>query len=153
MVTIYTGDRYIEINGRLRDGNMNGVENEVQQLDSAISKFELKNDIEVHRGISSTALSQWFGTDDVDEINSKFKGGTIQDKGFVSTSTSPDKAFFEKVKLRITVKKGKGKGAYIAPISNYKRESEFLLKRNSTFKIKGASKTDNYGGVLIDVEV
>ena len=139
----YTGVSYRTINERLRNGHTNGIEQAVACMDDGIAKFELKDDIKVYRGVSSSALKDLFGNRYIsaDEINKNFKGATVRDKAYLSTATNPGASFGGRVRFEITVRKGKGKGAFVAPMSKHKSESEFLLKRSTPLKIKGARRT------------
>ena len=143
----YTGIDYKQINARLREGDdLGSYKKQVDEIDSAISKFNLKKNIKVYRGTGMHVAQMMFGTTNPKEIEAKFKGGTIKDKGYMSSSTNKNKTFNGGFRLHITVKKGKGKGAYIAPISNFEGESEFLIKRGANLKITGAR---NKGSDLI----
>ena len=150
----YTGSAYEGINRRLREGAaLGGYKMDVEGIDDAIAKFELKDDIKVYRGTSSSALKSLFGDRHItaEDINKKFKGAVVRDKAYLSTATNPGASFGGWVRFEITVRKGKGKGAFLAPISKHKSESEFLLKRNAGLKIKGA-RTDEYGYTIIECE-
>lgn len=76
-------------------------------------------------------------------------GGTINVKTYVSTSI--DSGYALPFRYNIYVKKGKGKGAYIAGISNIPQEYEFLIKRGSNFKVQGVKKEGD--NVLVDLEL
>ena len=135
----YTGSDFEYINAALRGGDMDSyIEHQVDEIDSGISKFNLKQDIKVYRGVDSLVVKQALGTTDPDEINANFKGGVFKDNGFMSTSTNKQKTF-SGAQFEISVKRGRGKGAFVAPISSFKSESEFLLKRGTELKITGAS--------------
>jgi len=56
----------------------------------------------------------------------------------MSTSASSGAQFSGSYKFIITVPAGVGRGAYIAPLSHYQSENEFLLQRGSSFKITKA---------------
>lgn len=104
----------------------------IEELDKAISKFTLKDDILVYRNVGRDALPP-YGFDIMDLVGKEYN-----DKAFMSTSVLKDGAFSRyDVMLEITVPKGKGNGAYINGLSTFKDEEyEFLIKRDATFKIK-----------------
>ena len=92
-----------------------------------------------------------FGGDKtVAEINALAKAGArLTDKGFMSTSASEGAQFSGRYRFVITIPAGTGRGAYVAPVSHYGSENEFLLQRNSTFKIVKAVDA----GRVIDVHL
>lgn len=139
----YTGSGYTDMNRLLRKGQTpvlartSTVEKRIADTESAIAKFELKEDIKTFRECSA---SMFGGLKTPEEINAKFKGGTLTDKGFCSTSTKTNWDWGGGIRLEITCKAGKGKGAYVGGdgVSKVKSESEFLLQRNTTFRVGGA---------------
>lgn len=146
----YTGSLYSPLNESLRDGDTRGFESEIKNLDSAIQKFNLEDNIVVYRGIDSGGSKAIFGSHNItpEEINSNFVGTVIQDKAYMSTSIKSSVAQDFSIGspiIKINVPKGKGRGAYVNSISKYKnQEYEFLMKRGSKLKITGA---DNSMGV------
>lgn len=152
-VRAYTGSAYANINDQLRFGEKNGKEQQIKDIDSAISKFDLKEDIKVYRG---GAIELFGGATTVEEINA-MAGTYIRDKGFVSTTTRKSVAFDNGVKFEIDVRKGKGKGAYVDGISHYGKkessgqgESEFLVARNQHMQILGAKMIN--GEIVVHLE-
>lgn len=113
-------------------------------LQKAIDKFDLPDDIQVYRVMKAMDVS----------IFKNAPNGIWQDNGFASTSIVPDgyvKTSTELAKedksddtdgkdstviLNIKVPKGKGVGAWIAPLSQYNTEYEFLLNRGTQFKVE-----------------
>lgn len=144
----YTTSAFRKINDNLRAGNPPTDEDKI--LDSAISKFDLKEGITVTRG-SSTDLLAPLGLSGTPEemakqINENHVGGVLIDKAYLSTSTSTESAFSGEVKYKIGVTPGKGKGAFIGEVSEYRSESEFLFARGAKQRITGAGVEDNgYG--------
>ena len=131
IIADYSGDRYSDINEYLRNGDTsdeNYSKRGIQTLDNVIDKFELKDPITVYRAISPA-------------IAEKIKN-TYTDKAFQSTTVDPnmlknDTNRNNKSLLILNIPKGKGRGAYINEHSLYQdKEHEFLLKRNSTFKVR-----------------
>lgn len=110
------------------------VEGQIGELDKAIKQFELNEPIKVIRGVGLEP----FGN----KLNdlSSLVGQEFSDKGFMSTSLIKDGAKKEKpVELILKVPSGKGRGAYINEFSSFSDEEyEFLLKRNSKYKITNA---------------
>lgn len=140
---------YEDINNYLRFNQLGKVpeatiKNTINYIESALNKFELDKDIVVYRGIDvPTIIEQVIGekkySRDVNIINSYLKNTTFTDKGFVSTSISKKEAInfgmgSGRAVMRINILSGT-KGAYIDEVSRIKREKEFLLNRNVTFKI------------------
>lgn len=126
------------INSRLRQ-NVDldkTLKDEVKNIDSAIGKVELQQDTVLKRGIGSNAASFF---------ESLKEGDTYQDKGYSSTTVS-DKALDafrgEEGSFELVINAKKGSNAL--PMQNlgdeslkrtYKDEKEFLLPRNSKFKV------------------
>jgi hypothetical protein len=79
-------------------------------------------------------------------------GKVLTDKGFASTSVNVGGGFGGQ-KLVIRVPKG-AKGLFVRPLSHYAGEDEFLLPRNSKFKVISVSpKQKTYGYDVITVEL
>lgn len=110
------------------------VEGQIVELDKAIKHFELKEPIKVVRGVGLEP----FG-DKLNDLSSLI-GQEFSDKGFMSTSLIKDGAKKEKpVELILNIPSGKGQGAYINEFSSFTNEEyEFLLKRNTKYKITNA---------------
>lgn len=140
---------YEDINNYLRFNQLGKVpeatiKNTINYIESALNKFEIDKDIVVYRGIDvPTIIEQVIGekkySRDVNIINSYLKNTTFTDKGFVSTSISKKEAINfgmgnGRAVMRINIPSGT-KGVYIDEVSRIKREKEFLLNRNVTFKI------------------
>ena len=141
-VRLYTSSYYEEINGTLRFSGLTNastsMQDTVRDISAALDKFKLKRALTVYRGADESI----FG-------GRKTAGAKLTDKGFMSTSASEGAQFHNSYRFVITVPAGTGRGAYIAPVSHYGSENEFLLQRNSTFKIVKA--VDN--GRIIDVHL
>jgi len=107
----------------------------------------------VHRGVSTSGLSKMLGVDPAvlkDPVSrEELKGHFFIEKGFFSSSGSPDEAF-NGVKLHTFVPQG-SKGMYVDPISFNKGEHEFLLQRNTRFRIHDFRSDDN--GKLTDLMI
>lgn len=142
----YTADGYDDVNKYLRniddDINEAYVQTAVKNIDSAISKFELKENITLFRGTDVDSLIELFP--DADDL-AELIGCEYSDKGYMSTAPlekvakrfAEDNDVGNQLILQLDVTKGNGKGAYINSLSGqYKNdEYEFLIKRDSKFKI------------------
>lgn len=99
----------------------------IKTIEHAIDNFELKDDMIVHRKVSMSLMKQF-------QVNDIW-----QDEGFCSTSTvnGSYSGHIDGDVCDITIKvpKGKGRGAWMAPISKFPNENEFLLNRGTLFKI------------------
>lgn len=110
------------------------VTGQIQEIDNAIKGFELQKSIQVIRGVSVAP----FG-DNLNDL-AKIIGKEFTDKAYISTSLIENGIKQERpVQLFLNIPKGKGRGAYINEFSSYNNEEyEFLLKRNTTYKIISA---------------
>lgn len=101
----------------------------IHDMEKSIDEFELKDNIIVHRKVSSSMLKEF--------INAPH--GLWQDDGFCSTSTVKGsytgKLEGGVINLVIKVPAGKGRGAWLAPLSHFPNENEFLLNRGTKFRI------------------
>lgn len=127
----HTGD--VRINHLLRSGFINDeIKEHVENLDNVISMFEIPGDISVYRGSNLDFLYNKFNTNNLKELIGK----SYTDKGYTSTSILINKAFLDKEAIfEIRVPGGKGRGAFISSFSRHFDEYEFLLKRDTKFKI------------------
>jgi len=123
----YTGYEYHRnINSVLRglepvfaEGNVNRV----NQITEALNKSCVTENITVYRGVDKVALGAY------KDSPQRLIGQTITDKGFMSTSLSPEGAFDGPVNYIIQVPKGTS-GAYVGDISQWgHKEAELLLNR------------------------
>ena len=145
-LTEYTTDAYYDINnyhrqyGDWQDIDAGRIQQATQHIDSAINKFELKEDIKVYRAIQPEAFEAYF--DDIQQL----VGTTYTDAGYMSssplkTSTAVNKDCI----MELFIPQGKGRGAYINELSaQYKDgEYEFLIKRDAQFKIMSVEETED----------
>ncbi len=110
---------------------------QIRAMDSAIEKSELDKPIVVNRKSDASLLG---GLTDPEEIMERFGGRVIQDPGFLSTSATKKGAQIKgDIIYRISVPAGKGRGAFIDPMSQF-NESEFLLKRGTKLVVMNAYK-------------
>ena len=144
----YTGSNYDEINGRLRSGGPHDWQ--VKQLDEALSKTALTDEIVVYRGIKNAEKLGLHPT--------KSLGDVIRDPAYLSTSLNPAvaKSFAgpeggKGAVLRITAPPGT-KGASVARLTEFPHEHEVLFSRGSGVKITHVSHEGGrpiYHGVLV----
>ena len=159
-VTEYTDYRSYNINDDLRNGKYftSKWKNQIDEMDKAISKFDLPENIKVYRGTNIMEFGKTLN--DFSDMKT-LEGKTINLPSFTSTSTNykiADKEFDGEVLLQIDVKSGKGKGAYVDyltymnPSDEEDRESEFLLKRDTGLKISKVYQRAD-GKIIVDAEV
>lgn len=160
-VVKYTGSYYEVINGMERqtytysEGTIAEAKIHSSNISSAISKFELADNIVTYRGVDLNA----FGLKGGDNIFSpetikgmeSLVGTTFVDKGFMSTSPVKSSAFDSDVRMIINVPKGKGRGAWVKPISKLKHENEFLLQKGSGLKISKVTQVDGIWEIQADL--
>lgn len=142
-ISYYTGSGYGELNNNLR--HQPGFTNpKVKALDDYLDKSTIPQDVTLYRNVSG----------DYAKILKSilFKGGKFVDRGFISTSTSPNLGLGgsggNAIKFKINVKAG-SKGASVHHASSHKSEYEVLLPRGSVFHVKSY---DRKNGVY-EVEV
>ena len=112
------------------------IKQQIKNLESAISKFELKDNIAVFRWADISMLDFFRQV--------KERDGFFQDDGFVSTTAVVPKSNYDNlIEMKIVVPAGIGRGAYIAPMSAFPKECEFVLQRGTIFKIAEIMKKEN----------
>lgn len=140
----YTSWHYEEINDSIRSNidDPSSWDPRTSEIDSALSKFQLTENIVTYRGLGMGAIDAMIpgaNTMSLSELNSAFSGAIISDPAFLSTSitqsVAQDFASSHNYILKINVPKGKGRGAYVHSISSHPNENEFLMPRNTKLKI------------------
>ena len=155
----YTKNTFKDINNYLRGKpsakySPEHLQEIVDNIDKAISKFDLKEDISVIRGISTVTLKKKMGFKKIENI----VGKTYTSKGFESSTFDINIAHKfsgsakfddggERLYIQFDIPKGKGHGAYVDLISENKGESEFLINRNTSFEFY--EKTEINGITLL----
>jgi len=91
-------------------------------ISSAVSKFDLEHDIICYRSID---INAYIGYN---------VGDIFVDPQFISTSVVKSGTLNNPVKVKIYVPKGSN-GAYIEPLSKFPKQREFLIDKQSVFKI------------------
>ena len=147
----YTADGYGDINDfwRKKNGweyiNAENVKDASRNLDAVISRFKLKDNIVVQRGVEDIFLSS-FGVEDIDSVKDLI-GTTFVDAGYgSSTALIGNKVATAKpVLYEIEIPAGIGRGAYINEFGNqYKDvEYEFLMPRNSKYIVTDVVINEN----------
>lgn len=146
----YTTEAYKEINKYLRGKNLADapakVQNAVRNIDTAMQKFNLTENITVFRGGSNKLVG---GASTVEEIKAMI-GAVVRDNGIMSTAVTRGGAWGSSghnIGYEVEIPKGRGRGIFIDPISHYKGEQEFMVARGTEYRITGAY-TDTHGNVV-----
>lgn len=133
-------DEYKKVLRKYGAEEMEKAKEATEHLNSAINKFDLDEDIVVHRAVRDASYIT--GSDNSIEALQDMVGKTYTDKGYVSTSLQYQSKFTgmkdDAVHLEITVPKGSN-GALI---DDYvaKDEYEFLINRNQQFTVVEAGE-------------
>ena len=115
-----------------------------KNMDSAISKFDLEYNIKIYRR-AEISLLKYFET--ILKV-----GGIFQDDGFISCTTLEIGSTETEIEVVVLLPKGKGHGAYIAPMSAFPYENEFILSRGTIFKVVSINKNE-FENFTVVVEV
>ena len=118
----------------------NIVEEASRQIDAAISKFPLKENILVQRGVDDFYGGSLIESREWSDIH-EIVGMTYHDLGYTSTTAliGNGVATTKPYLFEIEVPAGTGRGAYVNKLAgiNEDREYEFLIARGSRFEITG----------------
>ena len=143
-LTNYTGEGYEDVNAYLRKGKRSGakledVKDRIVDIDGTVAKNVLISDITLYRGYGSSgrkAIERQIGTGIYDR---DARGKIFIERGFVSTSTSPQITHgFGDNLMSIRAKAGQ----HAVPAPTFSNEKEIILPRKSAFEIMGGSKYD-----------
>ena len=141
---------YKNINGVLR-GKENhfeyGNEERNELLHKALSNANLPNNITVYRGGSSSVLGNLATVADSELI-----GKTFLDRGYVSTSMSPNTAFRGDVLMVINVPTGSHAACIEELSAAGSYEQELLIDRGQLFSISGVHR-DQHNRRIIEVNL
>lgn len=149
--TLYTTPYYKEMNDQLRyEGSDPEVQQHINNVSSAVKKSILPSNMVLYRGAGSNVLGHLLGFDGSGMNSAQMRRHLLQnkdsltkkvirDQGFTSTSINKGIASgFAKDNaghlIQINAPKG-SHGAYLAPLSDNKREQEVLLDKGQQFKI------------------
>jgi len=131
----YSGEVYENINEALREEKFDSEYYEKGMIiQGAIEKFNLKQDIIVHRGDAGGFIPTTYGMTREKILQTFKKGDTFVQPTLISTS--PNRPFENRMfAYNIKVPKGK-RGAYIRGISHFgSGENEFLIKAGTKYRI------------------
>lgn len=153
----YTGGGYHDINGYLRKSDdpkltsVSDVERSIKGLDSAISRYELKDNISVQRGVMENALDDLMKQCEYD--TSRLIGKIYQDSAFSSTTVLHGNfvATAKPIVLEMDIPAGIGRGAYVNQLSGQYQntEYEFLIKRGARFLIRDVREDVDAGKIIV----
>lgn len=151
----YTGGGYWDINSYLRKTgdweNINAefVKQQIKGLDSAISRYELKDNIRVQRGVMNDVIDKLAEDNNVQESLSELIGKKFHESAYSSTTVVQNNgvATAKPTILDIEIPAGTGRGAYVNQFAGQFQDTEyeFLLKRGSTFTIKEVREEEIMG--------
>lgn len=151
----YTGGGYWDINTYLRKTgdweNINAefVKQQIKGLDSAISRYELKDNIRVQRGVMNDVIDKLVEDNDIQDSLSELIGKKFRESAYSSTTVVRNNgvATAKPTVLDIEIPAGTGRGAYINQLAGQFQDAEyeFLLKRGSTFTIKEVREEEIMG--------
>ena len=164
----YTSNDYVQINDNLRKGGAHTIDDalRIRAIENAPA---LAEQTVVNRRISPKGMINFFGKEIedlfnsaktsvykqetakvktlIDLLNSKAQGMVVTDKAYLSTTISS--AGNLSGALRFHLPKGYNNGMYIQPISQYKKELEYLIKPGQKFTVLGVRVSVDL--VLIDL--
>ena len=117
----YTGGGYYDLNNYLRKvgdwKNINAEKEEflARNIDSSISRYRLKDNIRVHRGVMTDVIDRLAEEYDVQNTLSELIGKKYTEKGYSSTTVLRDNgvATAKPVIFDIEIPAGTGRGAYV----------------------------------------
>jgi len=144
-ISDYCADGYGDINDFLRKSSgwenigKEYVENAISSLDSAIKKFELTENITVHRGVRNDVIEKLVNQHEVINDLSELVGKIYEEPGYSSTTAlfGNQVAKSKPTVFEFDIPAGKGRGAYVNKLAGQFKdiEYEFLIKRGAKFKI------------------
>ncbi len=159
-VYAYTGDDYRDINDYLRRKKepkpafLERVKQQVERIDTALAQFELTDYIRLYRGtgragndIITEEMIDMILADDLAYQSSSLKESVAKQFALSSARGSGKTPHV----YEICMPPGKGRGAYIAPMSRYENEQEFLIARGTKYKIIDVKLKDNIIYVKLEV--
>lgn len=151
----YTGGGYYDINSYLRKtGDWKNINPEkekflVRNIDSAIAKYKLKDNIRVQRGVMTDVVEKLVEENNVQNSLSELIGKKYIEKGYSSTTVLRDNmvATVKPVVFDIEIPAGVGRGAYINQLAGQYQDAEyeFLIKRGASFTISDVVEEENMG--------
>ena len=151
-IEAYTGDGYTAINAHLRKKVLNRdadgiIEKQIELIDSALARFELKDYLRLYRGRGRQ-----------DSITKEMIGTVLDDDSAYQSSSLLRKVAEDFARHKgnphiyeICMPPGKGRGAYVAAMSRYEHEQEFLIARGTKYKIVGVTEDGEFTRVKLEV--
>ena len=156
----YTGGSYEAVNGVLRGGEMlekvkrrygtafdqSKYERISEGISSELSKFKLNGTLELRRSVSNVDFITG-STSSVEDMQ-KAIGKTFVEKGFTSATVCSDTMLpfgygsSNRTTLEIVADPRYTKGAYIYKISEHPAEFEFLIDKNTAYKVIDAGERE-----------
>ena len=145
-VVKYTGSAYTDMNEYLRgQRKTTRYADEIKACQSALSKASLPRETIVRRGSGYNMLDE-LGIGRVTSNNKgQFIGAIVTDKGFVSTSPSPNGGFSGSIEYVIKLPQG-SQAMYVDSISRFQGEQELLINCGGKFVIEEV-ELNSYGDV------
>lgn len=144
-VQVYTGSAYRNMNRYLRgQSSITSYADEIKQCTAALKKASLPDEVITRRGSDYNMLEE-LGINITESNKDKFIGSIVTEKGFLSTSPSPDGGFTGDIEYVIRVPKG-SQAMYVDTISRHQGEQELLINRGGKYIIDDV-EFDSYGSV------
>ena len=151
----YTGGGYYDLNNYLRRiGDWQSLDAEKEEfiarnIDSAISRYVLKENIRVQRGVMTDVIDRLAEEYDIQYSLSELVGKKYVEKAYSSTTVLQGNgvATAKPVIFDIEIPAGTGRGAYVNQLAGQFQdgEYEFLIKRGTSFTIKEVTEEEIMG--------
>ncbi|MFI6788884.1 ADP-ribosyltransferase [Nonomuraea sp. NPDC050383] len=153
----YGGPGYMKINPALRakaaDPNVvwsPEVADEIAAMDRAIAKSHLPSDVVLHRGVGKKFLEA-VGVDTNSPADMEaLEGAVITEPGYLSTSAGRRGGFDGDVRVMLRVPKGY-EALNMYPITKIIGEREILLRRGTSYIVRGVYRKDGHWYMEADV--
>lgn len=132
------------------------IQEHIDNIQSAINKFDLQNDLLAFRGLSKLEFDMIDVGEQITKSFLQFKSTTLSNdvaKEFSSMSaidSGQDPFDNRRYGLIVNVPKGSN-GAYIKHLSDAPNENEFLLNKGVSYKVIGKYKVENWNYIEIEV--
>ncbi|AVH47456.1 capsid protein [Staphylococcus haemolyticus] len=132
------------------------IQEHIDNIQSAIDKFDLQNDLLAFRGLSKLEFDMIDVGEQITKSFLQFKSTTLSNdvaKEFSSMSaidSGQDPFDNRRYGLIVNVPKG-ANGAYIKHLSDAPNENEFLLNKGVSYKVIGKYKVENWNYIEIEV--
>lgn len=146
----YTGSSFKQMNNILRFGREYDVEmqermiNRINNCEAALAKAKLPEQVIARRGSDYNVLRDLgFGQQMTEDEVKSVIGGLIEEKGFLSTSPSPEGGFtWYDYEYIIKVPEG-SQAMYVDSISMNRGEEELLINKDGRYQITDVRLDDN----------